>query len=195
MNYTELQAQIASYIHRNDLDAVIPGFIELAEARINRDLRVPEMQTEAVLNTINGIAQLPARYLDMRELWYFPGVRSWTLNSTGRHTLSRYRGLAGEPQVYSLQGTTIEIAPARDNAEFNLLFWQAEQPLSLVPTNAILDKYPYLYLYASLIEAAFYTQDAELAAGYQAKYEQDLAITNAEAAATRFGEAPTMSAN
>ena len=36
MNYDELQQLIANYMHRTDLAAQIPGFIEIARARINR---------------------------------------------------------------------------------------------------------------------------------------------------------------
>ena len=38
-NYTELTASIADTLNRDDLTAVIPDFIKLAEAQLNRDLR------------------------------------------------------------------------------------------------------------------------------------------------------------
>lgn len=47
-DYASLQAAIASWLARADLTAQIPTFIQLAEARMNKDLRVLEMQTEFV---------------------------------------------------------------------------------------------------------------------------------------------------
>lgn len=43
-DYSSLQAEIASNLARADLTTAIPTFIQLAEARINRDLRVRQMQ-------------------------------------------------------------------------------------------------------------------------------------------------------
>jgi hypothetical protein len=196
MNYSQLQADIAAYLHRSDLTAVIPTFIALGESRVYRDLRVPEMHAEAVLNTTDGVASLPARYLDMRDISYNPGsTGSIALTSVGRHGVARVRGRNGKPIVYSILGNTVEIRPADDTADFTLQFWQAPQPLAAVGTNPVIDRYPYLYLYAGLIEAAVYTQDSELAQGYTAKYQQDLQLTNAESDLTRFGESPTMTVN
>jgi len=37
--YAELQKTISDFLNRQDLDSVVPTFISLAEARINRELR------------------------------------------------------------------------------------------------------------------------------------------------------------
>ena len=38
-NFTELKSSIADFLNRDDLTAVIPTFIKLAEADMNRKLR------------------------------------------------------------------------------------------------------------------------------------------------------------
>ena len=43
-NYTNLQSTIADYLNRDDLTSVIPVFIQLAEAQMNRDIRHYEME-------------------------------------------------------------------------------------------------------------------------------------------------------
>ncbi len=52
-NYTELQASIADFLNRSDLTSVIPDFITMAEADMNRTLRIKEMsvRTRAPLNS------------------------------------------------------------------------------------------------------------------------------------------------
>jgi hypothetical protein len=195
MNYAELDDAIASYMHRSDLGGVIPTFIQLGEARINRDLRVPEMQQEATLNTTNGVATLPDRYLGMRDISYNPGsTGSIALTSVGRHGIARVRGRNGKPIVYSVLGNEVEIRPADDTVDFTLQYWRGLAPLTFngVYTNPVSERYPYLYLYSALLEAAIYTQDPELAQGYNARYQLDLERTNLEASENRFGESPTM---
>jgi hypothetical protein len=193
-DYTNLQADIAAYMHRSDLASVIPGFIALAEARINRDLRVAEMEDYGSIFSV-GDSQylLPARFLAVRELWYDKGTRSIALKSVGRHAIAARRGAQGDATVYSIVNyQLVEVAPAGP-ASLNILYYAAPKPLgSGSLTNPVLTSYPYLYLYASLIEAAIYTQDMTLEQGYQARYQTDLIRSNEQADNTRFGESPTM---
>ena len=48
-NYTDLKSTIASYLARSDLTAIIPNFIQLAEIRLRRDIRISEMLTNTAL--------------------------------------------------------------------------------------------------------------------------------------------------
>ncbi len=192
MSYTTLQADIASYMHRSDLTEIIPTWIALAEARINRDLRVPEMAVEATINTTDGVAPLPARYLDMRDISYNPGVRSLALVGVGRHGIANIRGKTGQPVAYSIVGSTIEIRPTADDTDFFLQFWQAPEPLATVEDTDLLDRYPYLYLYGALIEGGIYTKDQELRQTANEQYQSDGMRVNEEAELARFGESPTM---
>lgn len=48
-----LQAAIAGWLARSDLTASIPDFIQLGEARINRELRTRQMQA-VVTGTASG---------------------------------------------------------------------------------------------------------------------------------------------
>ena len=60
--YDELKASIASWLNRDDLTAVIPDFIALAESSINRDLRHYKMVQRAD-------ATLDSRYVQVPEDW------------------------------------------------------------------------------------------------------------------------------
>lgn len=52
-DYSTLQAGIAAWLARADLSSQIPTFIQLGEARINRELRSRQMQT-LVTGTASG---------------------------------------------------------------------------------------------------------------------------------------------
>lgn len=44
MTYNELLSAVADLMHRDDLTASIPTFVMLAEAKLNRHLRVRQME-------------------------------------------------------------------------------------------------------------------------------------------------------
>lgn len=70
MTYSELLTRVASWIHRTDLSAEIPGFVELAEEEINRTLRVRQMETVLAATAISGNLITPAAdVVDVKELW------------------------------------------------------------------------------------------------------------------------------
>ena len=43
-NYATLQTEVADFLHRTDLTSAIPTFIQLAETKLNRILRLRAME-------------------------------------------------------------------------------------------------------------------------------------------------------
>ena len=43
-NYSDLKTTVANYLARSDLTSVIPDFIQLAEQRLRRELRIRQPQ-------------------------------------------------------------------------------------------------------------------------------------------------------
>ena len=70
--FSELKTEIANYVDRSDLTNQIPTFIKLAEARINRLLRVRIMETVKIISLISGVKRypLPSDYLQLRTIQY-----------------------------------------------------------------------------------------------------------------------------
>ena len=93
-------------------------------------------------------------------------------------------------------GNTIEIQPETlDDTEYRLIYWKKlPQFVDDTDTNAVLDNFPYLYLYGALIEANSYIQDAEQRVKAIEFYQTEIGEVNAEATATRYGEAPQIGA-
>ena len=69
-NYTELQAAIENWLDRSDLSARVPEFIALAEAQMNRALRIRIMEGRYTASTVKAqrIYALPTDYRQMRSL-------------------------------------------------------------------------------------------------------------------------------
>lgn len=174
-NLADLSAAVANYLARADLSTYIADFITLAEARINRDLRIRAMETSTTLQTVAGVptVALPARYAQMRLLTLDdPPTRVLTY-LTPEDVRRRYRATAsGKPSVYTLEADSLRFGPTPD-AVYNIgcLYYAGFAPLSVGP-NWLIGNAPDVYLYATLIEAMpFIGNDGRLAL-WQALYGQ-----------------------
>src|SRR5437868_576267 len=123
--YTDLQAEIASYLARGDLTAEIPSFIALTEAKFNRSLRCVGMEQRATASVdINSdepqFLSLPSDYQSMRRI-RLAGVsgkpRLFLLSSD---LLDEKRFAAqdapGRPRYFTIFGSELELFPTPDAA-------------------------------------------------------------------------------
>ena len=62
-SYSTLKSAIADWLLRDDLTAVIPSFISLAEAKFNRRIRDYRMVKRATAEIDAGYAAVPADWL------------------------------------------------------------------------------------------------------------------------------------
>lgn len=192
MNYDELQLLIANYMHRTDLGGQIPGFIEIARARINRDLRVREMLVSATIIPTTNPFPAPDDFLEMRDIYWNRGTRRVTLGLVGRRQLNNFSA-GTAPAFYSVDGTQLETAPGGVDTVFNLLYYGAQPPLTIATdTNETMSRFPSIWLYASLIEAHTYTQDLQLRDQALATYTQEVAAANGRAAEAESGASLNM---
>ena len=93
--YDNLKSEIASFLNRDDLTANIDTFIDLAETRHARDLRIREM--EAVSTSITTVAgtqsyDLPTGYLELR----------YAMLQTSPYTMLQYMTPADFFRVYNI---------------------------------------------------------------------------------------------
>ncbi len=67
--YAELKTAVANWLDRDDLTDRIPEFIALAEARMNRVLRLRMMEGKYTASTVGSQRNynLPAGYIQMRN--------------------------------------------------------------------------------------------------------------------------------
>lgn len=160
MTYTTLKADIADYLHRDNLTTQIPTFIELAESYMFRELNVQELQTSVTGTTIaGGYVTLPADFGSIARITVTEG--SWTTNLDYMAVPDVSSTVQVHPQFYSLENNQIRIIGAGADQAYTLFYTPDIQPLSdTVTTNWVLDNAKELYLYASCLEAARYLRDA-----------------------------------
>ncbi len=161
MNYGELKAEIAGYLHRTDLSSEIITFITKAEQRIGRDLRVVENRIQSTETPSSGEVTLPTRFAEMRRISSGSGATLRILTPVSAHA-ARDFGTSGEAEAYYISDQ-IYLLPAADT-DIDIDYY--EYPETLVgaadgATRPIMDRLESLYVDGSLAEAYYYLQDWE----------------------------------
>ena len=168
-NYSALQTTLASYLGRTDLTAMIPTFITLAEARLQRELRTRPMLKSATATMTGGdnTVGLPTDFLEMRDLFTQGNPRMpVSYMSPSAFTRNARATESGRPVDYSVIGSEMNFAPIPDGAYvLEMLYYYKPDALSSTnASNVFLANYPDLLLYGSLAQAEPYLMnDARLA--------------------------------
>ncbi len=194
MNRGELEALAASYMHRTDLAGNIPGFISLATARLARDLRSVFNETFEEISVAADPTPLPDDFRAMRSIAQNTNGGSTSLRYVGAHEITKYRNNDGQAMVYTIRGREMQIRPYQAGT-YTVDYYNAPAALTTTAdTNDVLENYPYLYLYATLIEGYIFIQDESMAASMLNIYSTELEAVNAESKKSRTGDAPAMRA-
>ena len=176
--FTELKDAIADWLDRSDLTARIPDFITLAEARINRELRIRPMEVRSTMETTSGqqYFNLPGGYIQMRNIQLNTNPTA-PLEYITPEMLDRLYGSSatGKPRAYSLIGDEIQLAPIPDTAyTLEMAFYEKFTALGdgtsgTVTSNWLTINAPDILLYGSLMEAEpFIKNDERIAVWLQA---------------------------
>jgi hypothetical protein len=179
-NYSDLQSTIASYLARTDLTAQIPDFIQLAETRLRRELRLRQMLKVVTTTTTadDGTVELPSDFLQMRDLHINTNpiqvVEYISPSNFYRNTWSTSVGL---PRQYTILAQEFQFAPAPDtNYTLQMMYYAAPPYLSSSnPSNVFLANCPDLLLYGALGEAAPYLMDDGRLQTWASMYDRGLA--------------------
>ena len=162
MNLPALKITIAKFLNRDDLTDMIPTFIELAEARINRIIRSRNMEYRVTAVIDKQFSMLPADFLEMRNIQ----VNSWPVTALEYVTPQaadalRANHAAGASRYFSIVGNRLELIPVPGAAITIEMTYFRKVP-SLTDTlleNWLLSAHPDVYIYGVLTQAAAYLRD------------------------------------
>lgn len=193
-SYADLQTSIANFLARDDLTAQIPNFIQLAEARINRELETREQEKRVQATLVSGDEYI-ALPTDLRE------VREVKLNTspltvlsyaspTGLDTQYSSNG-QGKPQGYSIVGKEMKVRPVPDSSyTMEIIYIGNVDALSAVSTPTLFIRSPDLYLYGALTEAYVYLLDEQRAAQYDEKFTRGINEVRMDEERSHYGTGP-----
>jgi hypothetical protein len=184
LNYADLQATIANYLARSDLTAQIPSFIQLAEVRLRRDLRIRQMLKSATTTTTGGdqTVALPTDFLQLRDLFVETNpirpVEYVTPSVFSRNTRVTESGL---PVYYTIIASEFKFAPVPDSNYTLQILYYANPPFltSTNPSNEFVAICPDLLLYGALVEAEPYLMNDSRIQLWAGMYDRGVASLSA----------------
>jgi len=172
VDYASLQTAVTEYLARDQdatLIARIPSFIQLAEAKFNRQLflRQMEQRATAVINLAASepeFVSLPSDFQSMRRVRLSSVTGKPCLEFKSGTQIDEYRfgtsNVAARPRYFTVFGNELELAPTPDAAyTVEMVYRQGIPALASNGTNWLLALAPDLYLYGALLETAPYIKE------------------------------------
>lgn len=180
-SYNDLKASIADWLHRTDLAPRIADFIALAEARISNDIGdITLLLSTGQLATVAGQRKYPApagfirlNYAYRRQPASTPMQIASPRALSERYAFEQYASI---PNFIAFDGMNLVLHPT-PNGTYTIEYTMQDMvtPLSdTAPTNVILTRFPGLYLFGALQEAAPFLHDDGRIVVWQGKYQEAL---------------------
>jgi len=180
-NFAGLKKAVADWLHRADLDTHIPDFIALAEARISNDLGdITLLLSEGQIVTAAGVRKYlpPGGFIRLNYAYRRqPATTPMQIVSpralAEKYAFEQYNSV---PNLIAFDGTNLVLHPTPNGAyTIDYTMQGMLTPLSDAnPNNIVLARFPGLYLFGALQEAApFLAQDDRIPV-WQGKYGEAL---------------------
>lgn len=167
-SFATLKTEVAAWLNKTNLTTAIPGFVQIAEANIRRDLEVRTQELTASGTLTGETLAFPSRFASLRRL------------TVGGH---RYEYLTPEKyqdkddqdssgRWYTIIGESFYILNGTSGDEYTLVYTEWFTSLSAdEDTNWVLANAPDVYLWGSCLAGAIFLKDTNGAAGYKALYD------------------------
>ena len=167
MNYVEVQAQVANWMNRDDLTAMIPDFIVLTEERMNRALRTRQMETVLAETAITDGDITPASdVIDVKLLWP-TGSDQNPLKAQALEAVVD-SDATGTPTVFAWRGSDLVFD---GGGSVEGVLYTRIPALATAATNWVSQTAASLYLFGALAEAKLYVGDGEGAAMWDGRFQ------------------------
>jgi len=174
-NYSDLSTAIANWLDRSDLTSRIPEFVQLAEAKFNRNLRCRQMETISsglTMTASDDSYDFPTGALAITKFRIISN-EIHELDQMGKELLVRKFPVntASRPKAFAVDGNQLIVRPQPDSAySYELSYYEKIPSLEDNSTNWLMTLYPDAYLFGSLMEAAPYLRDDKVISLWNAKF-------------------------
>lgn len=187
--YTNLLAAAATWLARSDLTSSIPDFVTLAQARINRQVRVQAMETKSASFSITGeYVAVPTDFLEAKHFYITSVSPRQSLKYLDEESMTDEYSTSDQPKYFGVVGSNFRFAPV-PNATYTATLIYYAKPATLVAstqeTNSLFPTHADLFLYATLLEAAPFLADDSRIMVWKGGYDEALANINGQAKRTQ----------
>lgn len=163
-NYSQLKTAVADFLNRDDLTSVVPTFIALAEADMQRKVRHWRMETRSTAQLDTQFSAIPSDWVETIRFYLTTGETSRLELISQAEMIDRKEAdsnVTGRPYYYAMTGAQFELYPVPDGLYTGELLYFGKIPAlsDSATTNWLLTNAPDAYLYGALIHSAPYLKD------------------------------------
>lgn len=185
--FSTVKTAVADWLDRDDIDDAIDQFIQFAERRIYRGgrhiltneriapVRIRAMETALSVTIANGVAAVPADYLELRYVYVDTSAVVTLQQKPPAWIVERYpiRSSDGIPHFIARDGENFMFGPYPDSGyTIKGSYYQELTTLSTSnETNWFTTNAPDLLVYGALCESAGYVGNDERLALWEGRYE------------------------
>ena len=173
-SYTDLQAEVVSWLSNDKIQSKVATCIQLAEARIRNDLLIRRME-RSVHGVFNGaVIFLPTDCEAIQRLMYYVGEAEYSVPYADPKSVERYTDTVGDPVAYTMVDQAVILYPTPDTArDYTLYYVPFIADLSFTNTSSwVLGRAPNVYLFAACLEGAGFLQHEALMGVFEGRYKQ-----------------------
>jgi hypothetical protein len=151
--YTRLALDVAAWSARGDLAEVLPAMCGLFEARVNRKLRVRQMEASFSGTIVDSVIAQPANFLQFKRL----NVTGHPHQTLQPQALEVVRGITeGIPYLYALDGANVRF---NGTGDIEGTYYQAIPSIFTAGHNWLSTSAYDAYLWGVLAEVYGYQRD------------------------------------
>ena len=167
MTWRQIKDAVAAYAHRDNLEALMPTFLELAEQRIYAGASegdVPPLRLSSMMTVVNPASStLPADFLEMKRVsvvmspTYKKPLDFKPLENMGEQELA-----SGSPSFFSLRGNSLVFSPSFSQDVEITYYAKFPALVNDTDSNWLTNYASSVYISAMLVEVGYYTVDPDL---------------------------------
>lgn len=195
-NLGELKTAVKDWLNRTDIDSKIEDIIDLTQSKIDRDVKVREMNVRTTASVSTEYFDLPNDYQEMRNIQLNTNpIRRLRILTPEQIDTTHASSSSGIPEFYTIHGDEVQIKPAPDST-YTLEISYVAKLTRLVAdagTNWLLTNHPDIYLYCALYHAAVYRKDEVSRVEFLGYYKDGVDQVNKQSKRGMFsGSAPVI---
>jgi hypothetical protein len=154
-DYLDLRVAVAETVNNRNITDVLDRLTQQAESWLNQKLRMRQQITATTVTFTNGVAPLPAGYLEMSALYT---SQSRPMEQT---SLANIKRTGSQYSRYAVDSSNIYIYGVSDTRNIEYYAKLPTLTAGVSTSNWLLAAYPDVYLYAVSLEAAKFIRDAD----------------------------------
>lgn len=188
-SYSDLLVTIENWLNAPAVAQDIPTFVTLAEAQANRDIRHWRMEQRSTATLDSQYSSLPTDWLETLSLSLDNQRLEYVSRDNILEMAEKTNSYTGTTKYYTLVGGEFEFYPRPAASSTMTLIYRQKLPTLSTDqqTNWLLQTFPEVYLYGSLMHSAPYLQEDARVPVWSQLYSQAVKQVNADGARAKSG--------